>query len=337
VEALRSAGVDGGHEARLAAVRVEHVQLERVFVLGLPAAELEAGAARHRQPLPVGRPARVGEVARLPGQPHRRAARERSLVDGAARLVVPGHVRDPLAVGRHRGQVLAIRVRHARGHRRRVGRQPPRCALGGAAGERLDPDPPQRVEHHGAAVGRELRATQDAGGQRSLLDPLLPRHARRRVLHAPGHERDLAHVAAGERHPRQLAVVEEDDVLVVGRDRVAGEQVELGEALLLVAGRVRDQHALEAVVEMARDQHGLRVAPRDVDERLAVAGQRGPRAAADALGDRARLARAAVEPLHLPQAVLQVRDVVERAAAAGKVDEAAVGAGRRARGVVEGV
>ena len=235
------ASLHRGDRSELPAAGVEHADREVFLVLRLTAAELKSRAAQHRDTIARWRPCRIRVVAGLGRQAHGGGAWPGArLPQVAAGGIAPRDVGDPLPVRGDVRRVLARRQPLA------VGRQSPRCTVRLAIRKFLQPDPSERLKGEEAAVGRLARPAQDSRLHGTLLDFLLPGHARREELLDMGGERNLGARTARELDAHQLAAIGEHDCGALGRECVIRPQIELPEAFLLVPRQWPRQDPLDA-------------------------------------------------------------------------------------------
>src|SRR5439155_14499130 len=118
----------------------------------------------------------------------------------------------------------------------------------------------------------------------------------------------------------QLPVAREHDGRAVGREGVARPDVHLREAFLLVAVESGRDHLLRSRSEVAADEYGVVVAPRDEEQRPAVGRQGRPYRAPVAAREGQGLAGRAVVAHHLPEALREIGRVAEARLAGGEVE-----------------
>ena len=217
------------------------------------------GGLQHDDPLSVRRPGRRAQVAPHLGQAPHVVALGAHPPEVPAPGLRPGHRRDGPAVGRPGG------VRD-------------RALDPGADPARLPPAPGVRHvqpaegrERDLAPVGRERHVADLAHAERRRVgDRVVEVEAGPRVHHHVGLEGNRLGPASVERHPPHPAAVGGDERTAVGREGVAGQQVEGRPALHVVALHRIDEPALVAAGEVAGAEPRLVLVARAVDQGGAV-------------------------------------------------------------------
>ena len=276
---------------------------------------LTAAAEHHELPA-VGRERGVAVLRPDLADDARSAAPRRRQPHGAAPLVAPADVRDPLAVRRPGGAELP---------RLRVLRQ----RLRSAVGQRHGPEPAQRAEHEGVAVGGDHRPAHQPGldlvgdGGAGLA------HRLGDVEVDLGGERDAGPLAGVRVHLPEAALGEHQEVLVVVEPVHPRVQPVDREPLLLVGIQPVADPGQLARGEVEHLQRRLGADPPDHRQPGPVGGRRGSHRAARLPRDGALLTGRPVVPPDLPDAPVGVPVVGVATAAAAEVDEPAVGGERR--------
>ena len=191
---------------------------------------------------------------------------------------------------------------------------------------------PKRGERDLAAVRREGHVADLARAEgRRVMDRVIEVEAGPRVDGHVGGEGDLGGIVAVERDAPEAAAVRSDERGAVGRERVAGEEVEGRAALHVVALHGVDEPAFVAGGQVAGAQAGGVLVAGAVDEGCAVGGNGRAEPRPVAAGDRGLPTRLAVVAEEL---VLRERRVVGPVARAlGQVDVTARGVERGSDGL----
>ena len=304
---MRTAGGIDGRNARRRAARRRHpddlIAGRRVLRRARRPRSLDDD-----DPRTLRRPDRCVVEGTVRREPHRTtAAIGLDLVERSA-CVGPGHVREPLPVGRPRRHLLLDAV--VREAARRAVRQIHHVQA------------VQRAEREAAAVRRRRRVAD-------LTHQHAPRvHADRQVHHRPhllvdlGGERDVGHLPGGHRQAVHLAPIRNDDRLIVGGERVSRIQIAREAGFLVVAGHRIHEPLLVARGKVAQAQPRFRVVARGVHQPFAIGRERRTHSAAVHVRLREEPAGLAVVDRQLPKRILQV--VAEAAAVTRHPDVARI-------------
>jgi len=245
----------------------------------------------------------AGDARQLPGRPSGVGHRP----DVPALGVVPGDERERPAVTRERRGVFEIAER----------RHAPR----GSGGEAHRVQVPERREDQALSVPRLDRPADDPC--RDVIDADTARRAQRlreRLLDLRS-ERDPRTCAAGIRVPPDLPVGGGDDPRAVGCPRVPGKDAVEAESLLIVPLQSLGDRADLPAREVHHLEDRLRPDPADVRHAAPVGGDRRGRRPAELTGDRDGLSVPPVEPLDLPDPLVDVAVVPVARVAGGEEDE----------------
>ena len=288
--------------------------------------QVSSGGPNRHDPLPVRRPGELLVVRRRRGQGGCATALGGHPPDvSLARVVVPGHVGDPLAVGRPDGLELAHLV---------VGQAPGVGGAGGgvvggvagcagAVGQLRDVEPVQGGEGDLRAVRRDPRVADLLDGEDGrVLDRVLELdlgpdgdlHIRR--------ERYLGRLRAVHGDPPDPPAVGEDQRFGVRREGVSREHVHVGGGLLVVPLHGVGEPSLLARGQLPEADAGVGVVAGPVRQQPAVGGERRAEGRAVAVAHRRAGARL---PVVDPELVLgEDRVVLPRSRPLGVPDVATV-------------